>query len=73
MFLRAELRRPLERTWRILRVSVVAGVVFCGVVGVATCVKFHPPYKGETDTRVPPMVVTRPAGDVRADMRPLLA
>jgi murein DD-endopeptidase MepM/ murein hydrolase activator NlpD len=56
----------------------VAGVVFCGLVGVATCVKFHPPYKGETatrppTTRVPPMVVTRPAGDVRVDMAPLLA
>jgi murein DD-endopeptidase MepM/ murein hydrolase activator NlpD len=74
VFLRVELRRLFERTWRILRVSVVAGVVFCGLVGVATCVKFHPPYKGETPTtRVPPMVVTRPAGDVRGDMQPLLA
>jgi murein DD-endopeptidase MepM/ murein hydrolase activator NlpD len=55
-----------------MRASVVAGVVFAGVAGVATCVKFHPPYKGE-NTTVPPMVVTRPAGDTRADARPMLA
>ena len=55
-----------------MRVSVVSGVLFGGVVGVATCVKFHPPFK-ETETRVPPMVVTRPAGDTRTDMLPMLA
>lgn len=57
---------------RIVRVSVVSGVLFGGVVGVATCVKFHPPYK-ETETRVPPMVVTRPAGDNRTGLSPVLA
>jgi murein DD-endopeptidase MepM/ murein hydrolase activator NlpD len=55
-----------------MRTSVVAGVVFGGVVGVATCVKFHPPYK-EEGTRVPPMVVTRPAGDNRTGLSSALA
>ncbi len=74
MFHRAELERFCERCNRIARSARVAATLFCLVVGATTCVNLRAPTEA-TATRMPPVVVTRPDGDVgsvRPDMRPML-
>lgn len=46
--------------------------LLCVAVIAAGCVKLRAP-TDETTTRMPPVVVTRPVGDVRPDLRPMLA
>jgi murein DD-endopeptidase MepM/ murein hydrolase activator NlpD len=54
------------------RVSLEHAGLFCALLGAGACVKLRAPNEATT-TRMPPVVVTRPDGDVRPDLRPMLA
>ncbi len=74
MFQRAELERLCERCNRVARSARVAATLFCLVIGATTCVNLRAPSEA-TAKKMPPVLVTRPDGDVgsvRPDMRPML-